>query len=237
MKQRLTLGLLALAMMASALAHAKDGGFVFGVKPSATVQTSYFGMERGKFVFYGGLDMLALGAKMKGMDADWSSYSGNQGQYRTERSFEYSGSAILIAPRLGVKCRLSSHTLRPYLFADLFKVFPFVSVKGEEDTREYRDGILYGTYHSSQDNKKTEDMVKDILGVWGFNLGFGSEYFFSENFSIGGEYVFRLFATSTEDKGEEGSRGGGYQWGRTWKDELSGSLKMSYAAIVLNYYF
>jgi hypothetical protein len=228
-------------MMASAMAYAKDGGFVFGVKPSATVQTSYFGMERGKFVFYGGLDMLAIGAKMKGQDVDWSSYSYSeyQGQYRTEKSFEYSGSATLIAPRLGVKCRLSSHTLRPYLFADLYKVFPFVNVKGEENTREYRDGILYDTYHNSEDNQETEDMVKDILDVWGFNLGFGSEYFFSENFSIGGEYVFRLFATSSEYKGEDGSGGGGggYEWGQTWKDELSGSLKMSYAAIVLNYYF
>ncbi len=233
MRLRLVIGLLTLAMMASAVASAKNGGFVFGVKPSATVQTSYFGLERGKFVFYGGLDLLAMSAKQTGHDVNWYSYSGNES--RTERDFEYSGSATLIAPRLGVKCRLSSHTLRPYLFADLFKVFPFVSIKDEVDTRQYENGVLSHTDHYSGYNKETESMVKDILGVWGFNLGFGSEYYFSENFSVGGEYVFRLFATSADYKGEDGTAESGYR--QTWKDELSGSLKMSYAAIVLNYYF
>ncbi len=159
-------------------------------------------------------------------------------QYRSEEDYEYSGSATLVAPHFGLKFRLSSHTLRPYVSADLFKVFPFVTVKSEETTRFYEDGNLVDTHRDVGDTEEDEELVEDILGVWGFNVGFGAEYFFSENFSIGGEYVFRWFATSLDEEGEEEYGGGsGYESGRTWNDELSASLKMSHAAIVLSYYF
>ncbi len=63
MKLRLLIWLLAMAMMASLSAKAEDGGFVFGVKSGGTVQTSYVGLESGRFVFFGGLDVLAIGVK------------------------------------------------------------------------------------------------------------------------------------------------------------------------------
>jgi hypothetical protein len=46
--------------------------------------------------------------------------------------------------------------------------------------------------------KALEDAIGDFLSPFGIVGGFGSEYYFSDNFGIGGEVGLRLLFTSTE---------------------------------------
>lgn len=215
MKLRLTLCTIAALLLCCGMAHAD--GWVFGVKPGGHINTSYFGMERGNLVFYGGLDLLRISAEynMSSTETNGSTYTYDS---------ELKGSALMLIPRIGAKFRISSHALRPYLYADVFKAFPSVTLEGSETSGGVTVSVQLTDY---------EDYAKDILGIFGFNIGFGAEYYFSEHFSLGGEYSFRWISTSATDEGTESYRG----YTETWEDELKASLMASYANAVLNFYF
>ena len=51
--------------------------------------------------------------------------------------------------------------------------------------------------------KPVEDAIKDLLSPFGIVAGFGSEYYFSDSFGIGGEMGIRAFFTSTEASVDE----------------------------------
>ena len=56
---------------------------------------------------------------------------------------EFDGSAKLFIPHLGVRYALGQGSVRPYLQASLFKVFPFLSMSGSEtDTYYNPDGSV-----------------------------------------------------------------------------------------------
>ena len=215
--------------------------WVFTVRPNVGMQGASFGMVQGQIVLYGGLDILAIGVDVESSDTDWERdyYTGDLYRYH-EGEYDVSGSAKLIIPRLGGKYAFSTGTMRPYVFGDLFKSFAFVDVEGKEIDRYYdRDGNLTNIHEDDIAlDKDDEELIESLLGVWGLNIGFGAEYRFSEHFGVGGEYALRWFQFSADQDGEDSSTSGGQTyWRENWKQELSGSLKMSYAAAVLNFYF
>jgi len=63
----------------------------------------------------------------------------------------------------------------------------------------------------------------DVLSPWGWNLGFGGEYHFSESFSMGGEYGWRYMMSKGEIDEDN--------------FEVSTNLSNTYAAISLNFTF
>lgn len=75
----------------------------------------------------------------------------------------------------------------------------------------------------------------DDLSLFGAELGFGMEYFFSENFSVGGEYGVRYFHIYNESKND--IRNFDDQIVARDTEELNIIISPTYARISLNYYF
>jgi len=153
---------------------------------------------------------------------------------------DVSGSVFI--PHIGSKLYLKSRPLEraviPYFLGDVFFSLASVSIQGF-DTEE-------------------EDMVKDILQFWGLGLGFGAEFYFTESFSVGGEYGLRYFHDHVDAPEQESH----YYYNEVWKgndrvsksnveldqpisstqvdavnDEFSFAFKVTYVAISLNFHF
>ena len=222
--------------------------FAFGVKPGMIIQNSYFGFTAGNFLPYASLDLLWMTVNYtetrEGSSYDeyyGSTYSSSYWEERTTK-----GKALVLIPHFGSKLYLygsqATEGLRTYLNGDLYFSLPSVSGEEEESWRHTWDGQTESGHSSEKMDKETEELVEDVLSFWGFNLGFGTEYMFSEHFSIGGEYGFRLFFNKIKWQGEESSSYGepGYyyhSYQEKWDDELSLTLKMNYAVVALNFYF
>jgi hypothetical protein len=223
--------------------------FAFGIKPGMTMQTSYFGFTAGKFLPYASMDLLWMTVNY----TETNQENTNSGSYNNSYSSTYwekhttKGKAVLFIPHFGSKFYVygsrASEGLRSYLNGDFYFSFSSVSGKEEMDWRNTYDGS-YESGHSSQKlDKQTKDLVKDILSFWGFNLGFGAEYMFSEHFSVGGEYGFRLFFDKIKWRGGDswsyGTPGSSYYYSYEdkWEDELALTLKMNYAVVAVNFYF
>ena len=92
--------------------------------------------------------------------------------------YEESTSAVVMLPTLGARYALSDGDLRPYLFGSVFKSFASVS--------------------SDDWSQSDENLIEDILGLWGLDFGFGVDYPFSEHLSIAGQYGLRLIFAGAE---------------------------------------
>jgi hypothetical protein len=130
-------------------------------------------------------------------------------------------SASLLIPHLGAKLYLKDYreakTVAPYILGDIFFSLPSVSAD-----------------NASSDE---EEFAEDMLGFWGVGLGFGAEYFFSKNFSVGGEYGIRFLNNGVEERKE---RHEDPYWGpheHTLNEEFSIAFKLSYAVISANFFF
>lgn len=241
MKGRLTCCMTMIAVLIPMLCKAQP--LVFSVKPGFGVQSSHFGLSMGQITPYFGLDLLNIGVKGDYNDVDWRRdwWTGTLYKYHEEH-IDISGSATLFIPHIGMKFHLADENkhLRPYLAGDLFKAFAFVNVEGTEVDKYYDlDGTLTDVYVDEYGLEKNEEtLIEDLLGVWGFVLAFGADYSFSDRFSIGGEYGLRMFFSSGDYQGRDSGdwdNDGIDDWREQWDGELSGTLKMTYAAIVLNF--
>jgi hypothetical protein len=82
-------------------------------------------------------------------------------------------------------------------------------------------------------DSELEDSIGELLSFYGLSLAFGAEYFFSDFFSIGGEYGLRYMKTSSDlevdldilDEPVE------------LDSELEVSYRASYAVASLNFHF
>jgi hypothetical protein len=169
----------ALVIMAF-LAGGAQAEMIFGVKPAAVVQSSYFGFLAGtSMVIEFGLDYARVGVDVKG-ETD-----GDLGFQPTEIDAE--GSASMMMPHGGAKLYLkprAAGATAPYFLVDIFKAFTSVDLGQEDDTVQ-----------------DAEEFAADLLSPFGVNLGFGAEYNFSDRFSMGGEYGFRyMMSSSTMDE-------------------------------------
>jgi hypothetical protein len=221
---------MAVAIVMPALCFA--GPMVFSVRPSATVQSANFGFERGKLTPYVGLDFLAMGVDVKYTERDeWSGGSWE------EDTVDMSGSAILVIPTFGVRYALAGEELKPYLFGSLLKSFAFVSAEGKEVHRWGGPGGSGQDIDEYDLGDEEEELVEEILGVWGLDFGFGAEYPFSEHFSVAGQYGLRIIFLGGDYEDSDSSGSGSSQWREEWKEELSGTLGLSHAEVALWFTF
>jgi hypothetical protein len=240
MKARLALGVIVVLMLVPAIS---SGGVVFGVKPNLGVQSSYFGLNMGQITPYIGVDLIGIGAEGKYSSASWQEDWVSGGLYKwRENELDLSGSATLIIPHIGLKFFLSHNELRPYFYGSFFKAFASVNVEGTSSYREYdpQGQLIYEDEDDMEMAEEEKEIIQDILSPWGLAFGFGAEYPFSDHFSIGAEFGVRLIFTSTKfDDVESGDwdNDGMDDYRNEWEQELSGSLKLSQAAIALIYYF
>jgi len=73
-----------------------------------------------------------------------------------------------------------------------------------------------------------EDVVEDALGFWGIGLLFGAEYFFSDRFSVAGEYGLHYLKDTIDLGGEIEETADG---------EITAGLKTSYTGVALSFHF
>lgn len=166
----------------------------FGVKSSTLHNSiipmdnsmgSYFGASLGQnLVLLGGLDYGRLGVSVE-------LSGGSLNLSKSDVSVSY------LQPHAGLKMYFKPREegkVSPYILGEVFKSFGSVDLSGL--------GNLSILDTSSVDIKYIEDRVKDILSPYGIVGGFGSEYYFSNDFGIGGEVGLQLAFTSTSSNSE-----------------------------------
>lgn len=105
---------------------------------------------------------------------------------------------------------MSSGQVSLYVSGTVFK--SFASVSYDTDDPDF-DKIL-------------EEYFKELNSSFGFTPAFGAEYFFSDNFSLGGETGFKFAFTKAEVEGDDPE----------YKYETKGSYIDHYIAITLNFF-
>lgn len=153
--------------------------FSFGVSPGIGLNSAYFGYKiNSKIVPYIGFQY--INAKFKYEE------SGEKYDWETNQVVSYSiedrFSGSLYIPNIGVKYFLKQQNkIKAYLSLNISKPLLSGNIKcdGEED-KEFNENI-----------KKVR--------MWGCELGFGIEYFFDDNFSVGGEFGLRYLHLKYND--------------------------------------
>ena len=123
-------------------------------------------------------------------------------------SDDYDFSIHLFIPKVGVRVLGARNgDLRSYTLAEVFYVLPVVngSEFSESDKKEFRDAL-------------------DLIGL---TFGFGAEYFFSDQFSVGSEAALNMIYHSTEYTGEYDN----------YSSESRTILSALMTNFTLNYYF
>jgi hypothetical protein len=172
----------------------------------------------GKFVPYIGFQY--LNAKFKyeenGQRYDWDlnriiSYS---------ETMEFSGN--LYIPNIGAKYFFKQHNkIQAYLSLNLSK--PLLSGKLKYDGEE---------------DENFKENIKNIK-LWGGEFGFGIEYFFDENFSLGGEFGLRYLHMkyeTTSDRDIYDPSIGDYRTVEI-ENKFKFNTSPTFSKITLNYYF
>jgi hypothetical protein len=123
----------------------------------------------------------------------------------------------LFIPRVGLRTPLNvsnvESSLKRYAFADVFKVLPvFTGSSAKELQEDFDDQKLYGLI-----------------------AGSGVEYFFSKEFSLGGEFSMNLFVNSSEQERTDYN-----DWGNeigTSTHKRAFRVGAIFTQFTLNYYF
>jgi opacity protein-like surface antigen len=115
-----------------------------------------------------------------------------------------------LLPNIGLRRYFEPlENLRHYALAEAFLGIPMVS--------------------GSDMSAKSEERMRDALGLFGFRLGGGVEYLVSKQFSIGSEFTFSAVFNSTKYEDEDEYE----NYSRESSTMLGGTL----SRVTLNYYF
>jgi hypothetical protein len=242
MKKAALLCFLMLVLIASsALGQNK---YIFSVKPGNILNSASFGYRMGQWVPFAGMDLVRLSASTTFTDDDYHSYYYGDDfyEYRDINMDKLSGSAFLLMPQLGIRRYMGSGDVRSYILGEVFHSIPFVNAKSEsrDEYWEYENGVLVDhdlNVTKDELGKETEDLLEDVLAFWGLTFGGGAEYFFSDRFSVGGEYGIRLLFLGTKNTDEDRDVYGEDEYIDKYTSEVSSSLSLTYALLTLSYHF
>ncbi len=189
----------------------------FNVSPGMNLNSASFGYKIGdRIVPYVGFQYMKASYDYEYI----SNYTSPQNTFIDEDQVSFKGS--LLIPNIGVKAFfLSKNDVKAYGNIMLSKPI----LNGE---------IEY-------DGEVEEDFVEGVEGIslFGLQAGVGCEYFFSENFSLGGEFGLRYFKFSTDYKEESSNY-------NEFTDTYSNSMEEghfnlgvspTYNKVTLNFYF
>ncbi len=198
--------------------------FAFGVAPGLSTNTAYFGFKVGNVVPYVGFQYINVGFKMSYSGYYWDGAA----VVHDEGDMKISGS--LYVPDIGVKLFfIQQAKLKAYINVNVAK--PLVRGHIKEDGDEVDDAI----YHNGEWGP-LNDLLKDVK-VWGGQAGFGVEYFFDDNFSVGGEYGIMMLRGSFKEEWQELVWNGSADVMMDFEEKFSLKLMPTYARISLNFYF
>jgi len=179
-KTLLVLGILIVFGAATAQA-----GFNFGVKSLSLSETQFTGYELARtsqmLGCYFGVDVSSQVVFLAGLDLSRARYKEQDTPGWVNPTDIYEFSYTSFTPHVGVKFYLKPRTsgdITPYLQAGFFKTFTSVNIGDPWDT--------------PQEIAFEEELYKEVLSPFGFYPAFGVEYYFSDNFSLGGEMGVRF---------------------------------------------
>ena len=195
-----------------------EKGFAFGVSPGVGFSGAYFGFRGSRVMPYLGMQHISANVN--------ASYSGREFDYDLNRIVNFShedelkGSATII--EIGARLMMKqSGPKRSYWNFSLAK--PFIEASLTEDGVEDRD---------------LKEDLKNFKS-FGAGVGYGVEYFFHPQFTIGGEFGLRILHMSYEDTYDDeiyDPNTGNYVTAPR-EYSIKGSLRPTYSRISINFYF
>ena len=189
--------------------------FTFTAAPGLNLNSAYFGYKAGKVVPFIGLQYMGISVKTVETGTEYDA-----GYVNFSDEMKIKGSVFM--PTIGVKFfAVEKNQLKGYLTAAFSK--PFLSAKLELDGQEVEE---------------ISDAV-DKVKLWGATAGVGAEYFFDDNFSLGGEFGLQIVTGKyTDEYTEEVYNEDDYTYQEfDFEDEVTVRLMPTYSKISLNFYF
>lgn len=201
------------------LSYTSFSQFNFSVDPGFGIKGAFIGYQIGNIVPFVGIQFISGSSTV---ESNYMDYDETTQTYKpVSRTEEVTGSIYM--PYAGAKLFFElerSSKLKPYLSAMVFK--PFISYEFKDNTDDFI----------------SEDEFQENLNIYGVEAGFGTEYFLDDNFSFGGEAGIRMiFGSSNESSTDYYYDGSGNQIEYERKYDYSTLLGISYAKIILNFYY
>lgn len=192
--------------------------FSFGVAPGLSSNSAYFGYKAGKVVPYIGFQVanIRVNTTETGEEFDNTLYKA------VSYSEEMKVSGNLYVPNIGIKFfAVEKNNLKAYFNLSVAK--PMLRAKVEDNGKEIEE---------------VNDMLKEIK-IFGGEFGFGVEYFFDDNFSLGGEFGIRYIGGKYENSYEDSfyDPSVGHDVNTTIEETYKIGLTPTYSKIALNFYF
>jgi len=192
--------------------------FTFSVSQGIGLSNAQLGYKvNERVVPYIGFMYMRLGTNYESMRKSWD-YDKDK---VVEESFDDKISVNVMVPTLGLK----------YFF------YPEKEIKAYTSFNVSKPLIRGKASYDDLEEDINEELKK--LKLWGFELGFGAEYFFNVNFSIGGEFGLRYWTGKLENNYESSyynpNTGNYVSYDRENKNSLS--LIPTYTKASMNFYF
>jgi hypothetical protein len=194
------------------------GQFYFGISPGLGLTGAHFGYQMGKFVPFIGVQNFSGSITTS---ETWTDFDYDMGEVATNSyTDKFSGGVIM--PSIGAK----------YFFKESKKLRAFGELSITKPL--FRAKAVY----DGEEDKEFNDAAKSIK-LLGVEVGCGVEYFFDNNFSIGGFYGLRIVKINAEDEFET-------TYYDPIKDEdvattdvysVNGNLSPTFTKLTLNFYF
>lgn len=214
MKKNLTL-IAVMLMMVSVPAFSQ---FTFTVAPGLNLNSAYFGYKAGKVVPFIGLQYAGVNVNIVNTGTEWD--------YDTDEAVEFTDEikvkGSILMPTIGVKFfAIEKNKLKGYVIGAFSK--PFLNAKL--------------TFNGEESEFVGE--VVDRFKLWGATAGVGVEYFFDDNFSVGGEFGLQIISGkyTNEYVDDYYNADLGTDVEADFKDEITARLMPTYSKIGLNFYF
>lgn len=161
------------SLSAACLASAQ---MTFSIKTNSDFPTlgTDFGYKFGKVEPYLGISNYSFRVKST------TSYSpADAGRANTN-----SAAASLFITSLGLRVGMRDEGVKPYVYANLYKLFTMLDIDGNSQTED--------------------DEIEDVYSPFGVGAGFGAEYAVAKGFSVFGEYGFRALFPGSKQTYDDG---------------------------------
>lgn len=205
MKKTIIIVILAIAFSVNSYSQ-----FSFGVSPGITTNSASFGYKAGNIVPWVGFQLVNGGFTNEYKD---HYYDGSQW---VDDVSKMTVNVNLLMPSIGVK----------FFAIDKGDLKAYFNLAGTKP-------LIRGTMKNN--DTENEDFAENLkkVNIFGAELGFGAEYFFSKNFSLGGEYSLRYLGGNHTEKDEYSYNGET----AVETDKFTVRVAPTIAKLSLNFYF
>ena len=197
-----------------------DAQFYFNVTPGIQLNSGSFGWKINKFVPYISLQYMSASFNYSISGKEYNNQTGQFGPYTNSNKIIVNA----FLPTIGSK----------YFIKETNKIKAFANIS-------LSSLIVSENYKNSQNPNSNGPLHDEINNGRAFatQSGFGVEYFFDENFSIGGEFGLRFmyYHYENSESAIEYNSATGQDESFTQTTKITNSLNPTYGKLSLNFYF